>query len=79
MSLFEYGVEAVIYVVFSGFDLPCTEDAPTCLETCGQMRECGRHLCTEHCHVGPCSTVCVCVYIVTFITARPYCLQCRAL
>jgi len=44
-------------VVFGGFDLPCTEEAPTCMETCGQLRACGRHRCMEHCHVGPCSTV----------------------
>jgi len=45
------------FVVFSGFELPCTEEAPTCMETCGRMRQCGRHPCTERCHVGPCSTV----------------------
>jgi len=46
-----------MFVVLEGFDLPCTEDAPTCLETCGRVRQCGRHRCMEHCHVGPCSTV----------------------
>ena len=50
---------SVLDAVCSGFDLPCTEEAPTCLETCGRMRECGRHRCMEHCHVGPCSTVCL--------------------
>ncbi|ESO08824.1 hypothetical protein HELRODRAFT_97768 [Helobdella robusta] len=36
------------------FDLPCTDDAPTCLETCGKVLECGTHTCVERCHQGPC-------------------------
>lgn len=38
-------------------DLPCTEEATTCLETCGKLLECKRHYCIERCHTGPCGTV----------------------
>ncbi|KXJ15805.1 NF-X1-type zinc finger protein NFXL1 [Exaiptasia diaphana] len=34
--------------------LPCTEDVPTCGDTCNKKLECGRHNCTQRCHVGPC-------------------------
>jgi hypothetical protein len=43
--------------LLSEFDLPCTEEAPTCLETCSKLLECQRHYCTERCHTGPCGTV----------------------
>ncbi len=39
------------------FELPCTEDVPTCVDTCGKMLECGEHECTQRCHTGPCGTV----------------------
>ncbi|XP_048589157.1 NF-X1-type zinc finger protein NFXL1 isoform X2 [Nematostella vectensis] len=34
--------------------LPCTEDIPTCGDTCEQELSCGRHKCTQRCHQGPC-------------------------
>ncbi|XP_031550329.1 NF-X1-type zinc finger protein NFXL1-like [Actinia tenebrosa] len=36
--------------------LPCTEDIPTCGDTCDKELECGRHFCTQKCHFGPCGT-----------------------
>lgn len=39
------------------FNLPCTEDIPTCMDTCGQMLQCGIHACTQRCHYGPCGQV----------------------
>ncbi|XP_077976077.1 NF-X1-type zinc finger protein NFXL1-like isoform X1 [Styela clava] len=42
-------------------DLPCSEDVPTCNDTCGKSRGCyGGHKCTRRCHYGscgPCSVV----------------------
>jgi len=38
------------------FELPCTEDVPTCLETCDKLLECKAHKCTQRCHTGPCGT-----------------------
>ena len=39
------------------FDLPCTEDVPTCPDTCGKLLSCDLHTCTQRCHIGPCGTV----------------------
>ncbi|KAK3100083.1 hypothetical protein FSP39_014538 [Pinctada imbricata] len=36
------------------FELPCTEDIPTCGDTCGQLLDCGIHTCSQRCHTGPC-------------------------
>ncbi|KAJ8298481.1 hypothetical protein KUTeg_025012 [Tegillarca granosa] len=36
------------------FNLPCTEDIPTCGDTCGKMLDCGKHACLQRCHTGPC-------------------------
>ncbi|TRY60282.1 hypothetical protein DNTS_009655 [Danionella cerebrum] len=38
--------------------LPCTQDVPTCGDTCGKRLECGRliHTCSMRCHHGPCET-----------------------
>ncbi|XP_076446589.1 NF-X1-type zinc finger protein NFXL1-like [Babylonia areolata] len=36
------------------FELPCTEDIPTCGDTCGQLLLCGLHTCTQRCHQGLC-------------------------
>ncbi|XP_071950341.1 NF-X1-type zinc finger protein NFXL1-like [Antedon mediterranea] len=36
------------------YQLPCTEDVPTCGDTCNQLLECGLHTCTSRCHKGPC-------------------------
>ncbi|KAL0280164.1 UNVERIFIED_CONTAM: hypothetical protein PYX00_001538 [Menopon gallinae] len=40
----------------SEFQLPCTEDVPTCNETCGKSLECGVHFCSQKCHKGSCGT-----------------------
>ncbi|XP_070554401.1 NF-X1-type zinc finger protein NFXL1-like [Ptychodera flava] len=37
-------------------DLPCTEDIPTCGDTCGKLLPCELHYCTQRCHTGPCET-----------------------
>ncbi|CAL1287464.1 unnamed protein product [Larinioides sclopetarius] len=34
--------------------LPCTEDVPTCGDTCNKLLECDLHRCSERCHYGPC-------------------------
>ncbi|XP_059151561.1 NF-X1-type zinc finger protein NFXL1-like [Physella acuta] len=36
------------------FQLPCTEDIPTCGDTCGKPLTCGQHFCTHRCHTGEC-------------------------
>ncbi|KPP79604.1 NF-X1-type zinc finger protein NFXL1-like, partial [Scleropages formosus] len=36
--------------------LPCTEDVPTCGDTCGKVLGCGLHTCSMRCHRGPCET-----------------------
>jgi len=35
---------------------PCTEDVPTCQDTCLLPMECGIHQCAKRCHYGPCDT-----------------------
>ena len=35
-------------------DLPCTEDVPTCGDTCELLLACGHHNCTRRCHSGQC-------------------------
>jgi len=42
--------------------LPCTEDIPTCEDTCDKLLECGRHYCHRQCHYGACET---CRQIIT--------------
>ncbi|XP_033118413.1 NF-X1-type zinc finger protein NFXL1-like [Anneissia japonica] len=39
------------------YQLPCTEDVPTCGDTCNKLLECGLHQCTNRCHTGPCENV----------------------
>jgi NF-X1-type zinc finger protein NFXL1 len=39
----------------SASTLPCTEDVPTCGDTCGKLLACGLHRCPERCHRGACS------------------------
>lgn len=39
------------------YDLPCTEDIPTCGDTCGKLMSCGLHTCVQRCHQGPCGSV----------------------
>uniref|UniRef100_A0A4X2KRY0 Nuclear transcription factor, X-box binding like 1 n=1 Tax=Vombatus ursinus TaxID=29139 RepID=A0A4X2KRY0_VOMUR len=38
----------------SKFFLPCTEDVPTCGDSCDKVLECGIHRCSQRCHRGPC-------------------------
>ncbi|XP_043918359.1 NF-X1-type zinc finger protein NFXL1 [Protopterus annectens] len=40
----------------SNYSLPCTEDIPTCGDTCNKILECGLHKCSQRCHRGPCET-----------------------
>ncbi|XP_071847469.1 NF-X1-type zinc finger protein NFXL1-like [Apostichopus japonicus] len=36
------------------FELPCTEEVPTCGDTCEKLLQCQAHKCTRACHNGPC-------------------------
>lgn len=36
------------------FSLPCTEDVPTCGDSCDKDLECGIHRCSQRCHRGAC-------------------------
>ncbi|XP_061440006.1 NF-X1-type zinc finger protein NFXL1 isoform X1 [Rhineura floridana] len=38
----------------SKFSLPCTEDVPTCGDSCDKVLDCGIHKCSQRCHRGPC-------------------------
>ncbi|XP_054846530.1 NF-X1-type zinc finger protein NFXL1 [Eublepharis macularius] len=38
----------------SKFSLPCTEDVPTCGDSCDKVLECEIHRCSQRCHRGPC-------------------------
>ncbi|KAL3881056.1 hypothetical protein ACJMK2_033252 [Sinanodonta woodiana] len=38
------------------YDRPCTEDIPTCGDTCGKLLDCGLHTCAQRCHTGLCGT-----------------------
>ncbi|XP_071087920.1 NF-X1-type zinc finger protein NFXL1-like [Haliotis cracherodii] len=38
------------------YELPCTEDIPTCGDTCGKTLGCGQHTCTQRCHQGECGS-----------------------
>ncbi|XP_071786319.1 NF-X1-type zinc finger protein NFXL1-like [Asterias amurensis] len=40
----------------TSFQIPCTENIPTCGDTCDKLLECGLHKCTRRCHSGPCET-----------------------
>ncbi|XP_075423057.1 NF-X1-type zinc finger protein NFXL1 [Ascaphus truei] len=40
----------------SKYTLPCTEDVPTCGDSCDKELECGIHKCSQRCHRGPCET-----------------------
>ena len=48
----------VSIIFFIELALPCTDDIPTCGDTCGKMLACGIHSCPERCHTGPCGKVC---------------------
>lgn len=41
----------------SDYNLPCTEDVPTCGDTCGKLLDCGIHTCSQRCHTGNCGSV----------------------
>nr|XP_023021206.1 NF-X1-type zinc finger protein NFXL1 [Leptinotarsa decemlineata] len=36
------------------FQLPCTEDTPSCQDTCEKLLECGVHTCNQRCHKEKC-------------------------
>lgn len=36
------------------YQLPCTEDTPTCPDTCDKLLECGIHRCSQRCHKDKC-------------------------
>ncbi|KAI4470848.1 nuclear transcription factor x-box binding 1 nfx1 [Holotrichia oblita] len=40
----------------STYQLPCTEDTPTCDDTCGKILECGQHICYQKCHKDKCGS-----------------------
>eukprot|EP00079_Xenopus_tropicalis_P028320 XP_012823254.1 PREDICTED: NF-X1-type zinc finger protein NFXL1 isoform X1 [Xenopus tropicalis] len=40
----------------SKYTLPCTEDVPTCGDSCDKLLECALHKCSQRCHRGPCET-----------------------
>ncbi|XP_006818930.1 NF-X1-type zinc finger protein NFXL1-like [Saccoglossus kowalevskii] len=40
----------------TSYEMPCTEDVPTCGDTCEKLLTCGLHYCTQRCHTGPCET-----------------------
>lgn len=44
------------------YQLPCTEDIPTCPDTCEKLLECGIHPCHFRCHKDKCG---LCLEIVT--------------
>jgi hypothetical protein len=37
--------------------LPCTQETPTCGDTCGRTLECGAHVCSRSCHRDKCGSV----------------------
>ncbi|XP_022903190.1 NF-X1-type zinc finger protein NFXL1 [Onthophagus taurus] len=45
----------------SNYNLPCTEETPTCEDTCGKLLECEQHFCNYKCHKDKCGS---CVEIV---------------
>jgi hypothetical protein len=53
----QWAITMKILLLFSAYELPCTEDIPTCGDTCGQLLQCGMHNCTQRCHLGPCGQV----------------------
>lgn len=57
-SIFSFGI-----TIFTEDSLPCTEDIPTCGDTCGKMLDCGIHTCPERCHTGSCGKVRIVGYI----------------
>ncbi|XP_076265116.1 NF-X1-type zinc finger protein NFXL1 [Rhynchophorus ferrugineus] len=46
----------------TNYQLPCTEDVPTCPDTCEKLLECGVHTCNYRCHKDKCG---LCLEIVT--------------
>ncbi|KAJ3662166.1 hypothetical protein Zmor_006522 [Zophobas morio] len=45
----------------SKYQLPCTEETPTCQDTCEKILSCGLHTCNQRCHKETCG---VCLEIV---------------
>nr|CAD7597142.1 unnamed protein product [Timema genevievae] len=46
----------------AAFILPCTQDAPTCGDTCSRQLNCGAHICSRPCHRDKCGA---CLEVVT--------------
>ncbi|XP_067003149.2 NF-X1-type zinc finger protein NFXL1 [Anabrus simplex] len=46
----------------TSYNLACTEEVPTCGDTCGRLLECGAHTCSRPCHQDKCGT---CLEVVT--------------
>ncbi|XP_021938982.1 NF-X1-type zinc finger protein NFXL1 isoform X3 [Zootermopsis nevadensis] len=46
----------------ASFILPCTQETPTCGDTCGHTLECGAHVCSRSCHRDKCGS---CLMVVT--------------
>ncbi|CAH0546976.1 unnamed protein product [Brassicogethes aeneus] len=40
----------------SKYQLPCTEETPTCKDTCEKILDCGAHTCNQRCHKDKCGT-----------------------
>lgn len=40
----------------SHYTLPCTQETPTCGDTCGLLLQCGAHHCSRRCHRDNCGT-----------------------
>jgi len=38
-------------------NLPCSEDIPTCGDTCDRKLDCGLHRCLHRCHTDDCESV----------------------
>lgn len=51
----------------SVFTLPCTEDVPTCGDTCGRVLDCGIHRCSQRCHKDKCGAVSNVIFLILFL------------
>lgn len=45
------------FYLTADYNLPCTEDIPTCGDTCGKLLDCEIHACSQRCHTGNCGSV----------------------
>lgn len=60
----------------TNYQLPCTEDTPTCGDTCGKVLECGVHICPQRCHKDKCGTVCSFLTSSKFFLHVSFAFQC---